>query len=71
MQEGLSLIREPARLRGMSLALRSALIGLPLFACPIQGQDEENFLPFLDAKAAFQKAAKEGKRVLIYQNWPD
>ena len=55
----------------MSLALRSSLLALPLLACPVAAQNEEDFLPFLSAKAAFAKAEKEGKRVLIYQNWPD
>ena len=47
-----------------SLALLAALI------TPLAAQREHDVLPFVDAKEAFATAAKEGKRVLVYQDWP-
>lgn len=41
-----------------------------LLAAPIAAQLEETHLPFVDAKKAFDEAARTGKRVLVYQDWP-
>ncbi len=36
----------------------------------LAAQGEEDVLPFVDANEAFASAAKEGKRVFVYQDWP-
>lgn len=49
------------------------LLPIPLMlslAVPALAQGEEEHLPFLDAGAAFAKAKRENKRVLVYQDWP-
>ena len=43
---------------------------LAALTTPLSAQGEEGVLPFVDAKDAFARAAKEGKRVLVYQDWP-
>ena len=35
-----------------------------------RAQSEELILPFVDTEAAFEEAARSGKRVLVYQDWP-
>jgi len=46
------------------------LAALAVLPTVLPAQGEEAFVDFLPAKAAFAKAEKEGKRVLVYQNWP-
>ncbi len=41
-----------------------------LLALPIAAQGEEEFVAFEGATEAFARAAKAGKRVLLYQDWP-
>ncbi len=41
-----------------------------LLALPIAAQGEEEFVAFEGATEAFARAAKVGKRVLLYQDWP-
>lgn len=53
------------------MAIARILAGLTscLFAS-LPAQREEDHLPLLPAKDAFAAAAKHGKRVLVYQDWP-
>ena len=41
-----------------------------ILAVPLAAQGEEEHLPFVDGAAAFAEAARTGKRVLVYQDWP-
>ena len=41
-----------------------------LLCTPLAAQLEEAHLPFLGADEAFAEAARTGKRVLVYQDWP-
>jgi len=49
---------------------RQILLLSAMFAAPLAAQGEEEHLPFVEAKAAFERASAEGKRVLVYQDWP-
>lgn len=51
----------------MRLSVVPFLISL---AAPGLAQGEEEHLPFLEAEEAFARATTEGKRVLVYQDWP-
>lgn len=53
-------------MRSLLLSILCTAFCLP--SLPAQG--EEVFLDFKEAEAAFEQAAKEGKRVLVYQDWP-
>ena len=53
----------------MRTLLHAAIITL-LFTPMASAQGEEKLLAFLPADQAFAKAAKTGKRVLVYQDWP-
>lgn len=45
-------------------------IPLALLCLPLAAQGEEAFLFFEPADAAFARAQREHKRVLVYQDWP-
>lgn len=48
----------------------SVILLSAVLAAPLAAQGEEEHLPFLDAETAFERAAAEKKRVLVYQDWP-
>ena len=47
-----------------------ALALTAILAAPVTAQGEDAYLRLLDAEEAFAEAARTGKRVLVYQDWP-
>lgn len=53
------------------MAIARILAGLTsCLLASLLAQREEDHLPLLGANEAFAAAQKDGKRVLVYQDWP-
>ena len=71
-------MRPQGTVAGMLLRPTVALVTLAALAAaqdakhpegPVRGADESR-MKFVEADAAFARASKEGRRVLVYQDWP-
>ena len=51
----------------MTVALCGIFSG---FASDLNADGEDKFLDFVDYPAVFEKAAKDGKWVILYFDWP-
>jgi len=50
--------------------LTAGALAIATTAGGVLAQGEEKHLPFQPAAQAFEEAARTGKRVLVYQDWP-
>ena len=51
-------------------SMTTAVAMAAVLSAPLAAQLEETKLPFVEGEKAFEEAARTGKRVLVYQDWP-
>ena len=52
------------------ISMTTAVAVAAVLSASLTAQHEETKLPFVEGDKAFEEAARTGKRVLVYQDWP-